>query len=200
LQDTQAQFYNTMIQDTNQRFSGQTAILGTLNKSYQSVIDKGSGQQGWTPEQSNAMNSSVIQGTGQQYASTSQALKEQQAAEGGGNSMLPSGVASQQKASLASNAANQVSSGLTQNLLNNYNTGLSNYNNAMTGEMNVANIYNPASYSSSATGAGQAAGTTANQIQQADAAASPMGMIGGLVGGAASAFLGGGAFANMTKN
>jgi hypothetical protein len=54
----------------------------------------------------------------------------------------------------------------------------------------VSSQYNPLGYSSGATGAGSSAFGGASTIQQQNAASSPWGTIGGLLGGAAGSFLG----------
>jgi hypothetical protein len=193
----QGAFYSSLTNDYNTQFANQSAILGSLVPPLTAILDKGANQYGYSVGQTNALNSTAIQGTGQQYTNAARALNENQAAQGGGNSLLPSGVNNQQQASLASAAANQSSSEQLGITTSGYALGNSMFNNAVSQLGGVAGMYDPTGYSGSATSAGSAAGSTYNQIAQENQAASPGGAIGGLVGGAAGAFLGGSGFANM---
>ena len=109
LANSQSQFYNTLQSDYGQQFANQNAILGTLTNTLNPIIQAGPNQFGFSQGETNALNSQAIQGTGQQYNNAAASLKANQAAEGGGNALLPSGVASSQQASLAAQGANQAS-------------------------------------------------------------------------------------------
>ena len=187
---SQTAFYNQMTADTNQQFAGQTAILNSLNKSFAPIIAGGPSQYGFSQGETNTLNSQAIQGTAQQYNAAQKALQTQQAAAGGGNQFLPSGVNAQQSAELASSGANQASSELLGIKQAGYQQGASQYQNAISAEEQAAGLYNPASYSGAATGAGNAAANELNTIQQENTAASPWTMVGGILGGAAQAGLG----------
>lgn len=187
---SQTAFYNQMTADTNQQFAGQNAILGSLNSSFAPIIAGGPSQYGFSQGETNALNSQAIQGTAQQYNAAQKALQTQQAAAGGGNQFLPSGVNAQQSATLASAGANQSSSELLGIKQAGYQQGASQYQSAISAEEQAAGLYNPTGYSGAATSAGNAAGNELNTIQQENAAASPMAIIGGLLGGAVSAGLG----------
>lgn len=187
---SQTAFYNQMTADTNQQFSGQTAILNSLNKSFEPIISAGPSQYGFSQDETNDLNSQAIQGTAQQYNAAQKALQTQQAAAGGGNQFLPSGVNSQQSEELASSGANQTSSELLGIKQAGYQQGANQYQNAISAEEQAAGLYNPTSYSGAATSAGNAAAGELNTIQQENTAASPWTMVGGILGGAAQAGLG----------
>jgi len=190
LANQQSQFYSTMTQDYNQQFANQNAILGTLQKSLNPVIAGGPNQFGFSEGQTNSLNSSAIQNTGQQYANAAKAANENMAAAGGGNSYLPSGVQAQQKSQLASTAANQASNQLLGIQQAGWNQGYQTYESALGQLAGVAGQDNPTGYSGAATGAGSAAGNSWNQIQQENQAANPFNAILGAAGGAASSYLG----------
>ena len=190
LANSQQQFYNTMTNDYNQQFANQNAILGTLQKSLNPIIAGGPNQFGFSEGQTNSLNSSAIQNTGQQYANAAKAANENMAAAGGGNSYLPSGVQAQQKSQLASTAANQASNQLLGIQQAGWNQGYNTYESAIGQLGSVASQYNPTGYSGAATGAGTAAGNSWNQIQQENQAANPFNAILGAAGGAASSYLG----------
>ena len=183
--NSQQAFYNTLSQDYGQQFANQNAILGSLTKALNPIISAGPNQFGFSNGETNSLNSQAIQGTGQQYANASRNLKEQQVASGGGNAVLPSGVQQQQTAGLATNAANQTSNQLLGIQQAGYQQGNNQFNQAVGQLGGVASQYNAAGFAGQATGAGSAAASTANQITQENNAASPWGLIGGILGGAA---------------
>lgn len=190
LNDQQKQFYSTLQNDYGTQFQNQSNILSSLNNALSPIVAAGPNQFGYSKGQTNALNSTAIQGTAQAYNNAQRALQNQQAAQGGGNMQLPSGVAAQNNAFLASQGANNESNQLLGIQNAGYNQGNQNYNNAISALGGVAQTYNPTGYAGQATGAGSSAADEANAIQKANAAASPWGAIGGLLGGAAGAFLG----------
>lgn len=188
---SQSQFYNTLTNSYNQQFANQSAILASLNKSLSPTIAAGPSQFGYSPDQLNDLNATAIQGTAQSYQNAQRALQNQQATRGGGNMQLPSGVDAQNSATLATAGANQESSELLGIKNAGYAQGNTNYNNAVNAEQGVAGLYNPNGYAGSAIGAGNSADNEANIIQKVNSASSPWSAIGGILGGAASAFTGG---------
>jgi hypothetical protein len=183
--NSQQNFYNTLSQDYGQQFASQNAILGSLTKALNPIISAGPNQFGFSNGETNSLNSQAIQGTGQQYNAAKQNLAAQQAASGGGNAVLPSGVQQQQTAGLATSAANQTSNQLLGIQQAGYQQGNQQFNQAVGQLGGVASQYNAAGFAGQATGAGSAASSTANQIAQENNAASPWGLIGGILGGAA---------------
>lgn len=191
LASSQANFYNTLQQDYGTQFKNQNAILGTLTNSLNPIVQGGPNQFGFSTGETNALNSQAIQGTGQQYNNAKQALGAQQAAEGGGNSLLPSGVQAQQQAGLASSAANQASSQLLGIQNEGYQQGHQNYESAIGQLGGVASAYNPSGTANSANSAGSSAFGSATTVNQENQAASPWNFFAPILGGAASNALGG---------
>lgn len=183
LANSQASYYNTLTQDYGQQFQNQSNILSSLNNSLSPIINAGPNQFGFSTAETNTLNSQALQGTGQQYNNAQKALASQQAASGGGNVPLPSGVQSAQQANLASSAANQASGQLLGIQEAGYNQGRQNYQSALGAEEGVAGMYNPTGYAGQATGAGNAAFGSASQVAQMNNAASPWNIIGGALGG-----------------
>lgn len=190
LEKSQADFYNTMTADYSKQFAGQNAILQSLNSSLQPIIKAGPSQYGFSQGETNDLNSEAIQGTAQNFNNAKKQLQEQQAAQGGGTQFLPSGVSAQQDAELAAAGANQTSQELLGIKQAGYTQGHNDYESAVGQQEGVAGLYNPTGYSSTATGAGNAAANEADTIQRANAAASPWSMIGGILGGATNAAIG----------
>ncbi len=190
LANSQQAFYDTMTKDYSQQFANQTAVLNAVNASVQPVIAAGPNQYGFSPAETNVLNSQAIQGTAQQYNQAQKALQQRQAAEGGGTQFLPSGVNEQQKAELAATGANQTSSELLGIQQAGYTQGANQYQSAVQQAEGAAGIYNPTGYSGAATGAGNAAANEANTVAQENNAASPWPMIGGILGGVAGSIAG----------
>jgi hypothetical protein len=185
LANEQAAFYQQLTQDYSTQFAGQQAILNTLQSTLNPIISAGPNQMGFSAAQLANLNAGAVQGTGQQYAGAKKALAEKQSAEGGGNIPLPSGVASQQQAQLASSSAATASGELMDIQQKGYQQGYKQYQDAITGLENVSEQMNPLGYAGATTGAGQAAFTAATEVQKMNNAASPWNLVGGILGGAA---------------
>ena len=199
---SQTQFYNTLQQDQSASFANNQNVLASLQNTLNPIVQAGPNQYGFNAAETNNLNSSVINNTATQYANVARNLGAQQGAAGGGNTLLPSGVQSQQQAALAASAANQTATGLTDVQQKGYQQGYNQYDNAVGQLGGVAGQYGSGatSFAGSANQAGSAAGETDATIQKENAAASPWGMIGGILGGAASSFAGslaGGLGANL---
>lgn len=189
ISDAQQNFYNTLSANYNQQFASQNAILKTLQNSLNPIVQAGPNQFGFSNAEVNNLNSQALQGTGQQYRNAARSLGEQQAAQGGGNSYLPTGAQAQQQAALAASGANQASNQLLDIQQKGYDIGRSQYNAAISQLGGVAGQYNPTGYAGEATGAGTAAANEANQVAQLNNEASPWNLVGGILGGAAGAGL-----------
>ena len=191
LADSQTAFYNQMTSDYSQQFANQSAILGTLQNTLNPIIAAGPNQFGFNTAETNNLNSQAIQGTGQQYNNAQKALGAEQAAQGGGNSYLPSGAQAAQQAGVASAYANQASNQLLGIQQAGYQQGYNQYQSAIGQLGGVAAQYNPTGYASSANSAGSTANSEANAVAQANNAASPWNLVGGILGGVASGLTGG---------
>lgn len=189
LANSQQNFYNTLSADYNQQFANQNAILGTLRNSLAPIVQAGPNQFGFSKAETNNLNSQALQGTGQQYTNAAKSLGESQAAQGGGNSYLPTGAQAQQQATLAATGANQASNQLMGIQQAGYQQGYNQYQSAVNALGGVASQYNPTGYAGDATGAGNAAANEANQVAQLNNEASPWNLVGGILGGAVGAGL-----------
>jgi len=191
LAQSQTQFYNTLSQDYSTQFANQSAIQQSLTQALEPIVSAGPNQFGYSQAQLNNLNSTATTGVAQSYANAKKSMQEGQAAEGGGNAYLPSGVQQQQNETLASQGANQQASELLGIQNAGYNQGFNTFENAVGQLQSTGNAYNPTAYAGAANTAGSSAASELNTIQQENAAASPMNMIGGILGGAASAVAGG---------
>jgi hypothetical protein len=188
LQNSQIQFYNQLTANYAQQYSENQQILQELTKSFNPILAAGPDQQGYSPAELQSLQSEATTGVGQNYSAAQKALALEQGAQGGGNSFVPSGAASEQRAQLAESAAQQQSGeqlGIEQQ---NWAQGLSNYQFAANELAGVAAQYNPEGQAGAATGAGSSAATTANEVTQANQswmqlAAGALGAAGGALGG-----------------
>jgi hypothetical protein len=191
--DQQQQFYTNAIQQQQEAWGDDQEILNAMKSIYGPIFAQGPSQEGYSPEEKASMNTSVIEGTAQNYAKASEAVGEQLAAQGGGNVYIPSGGAEQLKAQVTQSAAEEMSREQQQIVQGDYQQGYNQWLAAAQGMGNVAELYNPLGYSSAATNAGGAAGTTANQIAQENnswlnAALGAAGAIGGGIAGNPNVF------------
>jgi len=181
----QSSFYSTLQNDYKTQFTNQNNILNTLNKSLSPIINAGVGQYGFSNAEDAAMRTQSTAGTASAYKSAKQASGEAQASQGGGDTFIGSGVKAQTNAQLANSAASTEANqqlGITEQ---GYQTGRSNYFNAVGQEQNVANAYNPSGYASAANSAGSSAFGSAQEVNKENQSGSAWGQIGGTLGGIA---------------
>ena len=181
----QAAFMQTLTQAYQQQFAGQNAILSELTKTFEPILQAGPSQEGFSAGEKAALNTQATEGVAQNYQSLQKSLANQQAAQGGGNDFIPSGQSAAIQAELGTSAARQLSGEENAIELANYQTGRQTFSQAAGALGGVAGQMNPLGYAGATTGAGEAAGTTANQIAQANNAW--MSALGGAIGGIGSA-------------
>ena len=166
LSNEQTAFYGQLQQQDAQNFGEFQSIMPQLTGPLEKVISGGPSQQGFSQGELNSLNTTATEGVAQNYASASKALKENQAAEGGGNTYLPSGVNSQEQESLLSSSAQQQSSEQQEIQQAGYAQGNANFNAATSALEGEQGEINPNATAGEATSGGTAAANTAGQIAQ----------------------------------
>lgn len=166
LDQEQTEFYNQAMQQQSQVYGEDQQILQAMTGIYEPILAAGPNQQGFSAAEKNSLDTQAIEGTAQNYQGAAKAVNEQIASEGGGNTYLPSGAATQLKAETAAASAQQESSEEQQITQADYQQGYNEWQQAASGLSGVASELNPVGYSGAATGAGSAAATTANQIAE----------------------------------
>lgn len=73
-------------------FQDATGLFKQLTAEYTPIFQAGPNQYGFSAAETNALNTEAASGTAQDYNAVNRAAKETLAAEGGGNTTLPSGV------------------------------------------------------------------------------------------------------------
>jgi hypothetical protein len=186
--NSQTNFMSTLMQNAQQAFAGSQNIINGITKAVQNTISAGPSQFGFSAPELTALNTTTTSANAQAYQNARAAAGENLAATGEGAN-LPSGSQSGVQANLAEEAAQNQSNSLLGIQEAGYKQGVQNYNEALSADISAGNLENPAGEANAATGAGEAASSSANTIQKANAAASPWAQIGGLVGSLGGAAL-----------
>jgi hypothetical protein len=189
----QAAFFDVMTASYNKMFEGQTAILGTLKKTFEPILKAGPNQYGLSAAEDRAIRTQASETTAQSYKMAKQAVAEGRAAQTG-DAFIPKGSDAQLDMQLASSAAAQESQqqlGITQK---GYDIGRQQFGAAASALSGVAQQMNPIGFSGQASTAGQTAtqgsGEAFDQykdIYDQNKAASGWNIAGGILGGAIQA-------------
>jgi hypothetical protein len=184
ISDAQQQMYTTLTNNYNTAFGQDQAITSALTAQFQPILAAGPSQTGFSTGENTSLNTSASENIAQNYAAAQKATAQVLASRGGGNTLLPSSVNANLLAQNTNEAAQQRSQ--AQNTINqaNYAQGYQNWQTAANVLGQTASLINPLGYASSATNAGTAAATTANQIAQQNnsvwnAAIGALGSLGG---------------------
>lgn len=178
----QAAFSAQLAATFQKQFGAQSDILKFLTGALKPQIEN---PQGYSDQALTAMRTSANENIAGSYDNAQRALQNQQFALGGRD--LPSGVAEMQTGALKQAEAGDQAAAQNTITLNNENQKQANYWNAIGALSGNASQYNPLGYAGASTGAGNAvsglsqAFTASNQSQL-------LGALGGIAGGAGSAF------------
>jgi hypothetical protein len=189
LQNEQAQFYQTANQEAAQTYGEDQALLQQMQSVYAPILAKGPNQEGFSAAETQDLNSQAVEGTAENYKQAATAVNESLAAEGGGTNPLSSGAQDELKQQVANSAAQTESGEESQIKQADYQQGYSEFQQATGALEDVSGQYNPTAYGNEAISAGNAEGTTANEIAQennswVNAAIGAAGTIGGAAIGA----------------
>jgi hypothetical protein len=166
LQQEQMDFYKAGQQESQTAFGEQQDLLKQMEAVYNPILAKGPNQEGFSGAEKAALDAQAVQGTAANYSQAAKAVGEQVAAQGGGDNPLPSGAGTQLKEEVATSAAAQESGEESQILSADYAQGYNEFTQAGNALATASSQLNPTGYEGAATGAGTAAETTANQINQ----------------------------------
>jgi hypothetical protein len=189
LQDQQTAFYEQMQKQDAVTFNEDQDILKQMQSVYAPILAKGPNQQGFSDAQRDDLNTQATEGVARNFAHANTALREQQAASGGGDEFLPSGVKDQQQEQM--DIAAEGAHGDQQLTIKNddYAAGKEEFDKATTALQGTSSLLNPNGYAGSANTAGKNATDTANTI--AAQSTSWMAPLAGVVSGVAGAATGG---------
>ena len=188
LANEQASFYQTLTAAYQTEFANQGAILMSMDKAWQPILNAGINQYGFSPQEDTSMRTQASDTIANNTAAAQTALNENLAARGGGNTFTPSGATSQLEAGLLSSEATQQSATANQITQAGYATGRQNFLAASGALSGVAQQYNPLGYAGATTNAGGSAFGMANTVNTENTAW--QGELTGALVGAGEAFLG----------
>lgn len=168
--NTQTSTYGTLVNQAQQVFGNSSTVFNDLVSTLSPTVQAGPNQQGFSPAEVSALNSSAITNAGNAYRNARQAVGESEAAQGGGNvADVSGGSKTATDLGIAESAAAQTSNSLNEIQQANYATGRQNYDTAVTDLSGAPSVFNPAtSAASAATNAGEQAANSENQIASQD--------------------------------
>lgn len=168
LEDAQSGFYDDLRKQDAIAFGQNQQILQQLQSTYSPILAAGPNQYGFSADEENDLKTSAAESTSRNYTAAAKTLRENQAAQGGGDSYLPSGVETQQSADLLAAGAHDLSDKQLQIKQAGYAQGYDQFNRAGGAMAGTAGLWNPTAYAGTANQGGSATGETANQISQAN--------------------------------
>jgi len=193
LSKRQSAFFDVMTASYNKMFAGQTAILNTLQKTFEPILKAGPNRYGLSAAEDRAIRTQASEATAQSYKMAKQAVAEGRAAQTG-DAFIPKGSDAQLDAQLATAAAGQESQqqlGITQK---GFEVGRQQFQDAATALGGVAQQMSPTGYAGQASTAGQTATQGGSEafdqyktIFEQNRASSGWNIAGGILGGAISA-------------
>jgi hypothetical protein len=181
IEQQQQQFMTTLQGESGTVFGQDSALYNDLIAQFKPIFEAGPDQQGYTKAELAQLNTSATTGVTQNYQAAEKAIREQDAAEGGGNEYVPSGQEKAIEAGVTESAAGQESTEQLQIEQASEEQGRANWLAATQGMLEAPSVMSEgASFAGQATNAGTAAANTANQIAQENQ--SWMGALGGMLG------------------
>lgn len=178
---SQAALAKTLTANYNQNFANQQAVLSAVRAVYDPILNAGPSQFGFAKPEETAYRTQASEDTARNYASAATAVRNRMAAQGGGNSLLPSGAEADIEAQIASAAAAAESNKQLDITKAGYAVGRERFDKATNAEMSAAGMYNPLGYAGAASSTTSSAFDMADKIQQENQ--SIWGTVGGLAGG-----------------
>lgn len=189
----QSTFFTTATQTAQQVLGAASSVFKNLMSTFSPIVAAGPSQEGFSLAQKSNLDSQAITQTGNAFKNAKAAIGEEEAAQGGGNTVLPGGANIGRDIAVANSAAAQTSGELSQIEQADYTQGNQNYEQAVAGLEKAPGVFDTSvSAENAAAGAGKAAADTQNQItadnQSWEQAVS--GALGGVAGAAATAYVG----------
>ena len=171
LQNEQMSAYQTLQGYAQQEFGDASALFKDFQTDFAPIMNAGPNQFGESPAELAAINSNIVTTEGQAGRNAIQAANAGINAEGSGNEFVPQGQNAAIRAGINTSTEQATANAQQQNIVQGYNLGRQNWLTAAQELGGATQMFNPAtSGSGAATGSGEAAGTTANQISQANMA------------------------------
>ena len=144
LANAQTAMYTQETAQQAQLFSQDAALNAEIQSVYGPIFQKGPSQLGFSQDELNNLNSTAATGVGQAFEGANQAMKENIASAGGGNTQLPSGVLTKAEEGITTAGAAQLSGEQSQILQSDYASGNANFQAATSALLGSGQVFNPA--------------------------------------------------------
>ena len=168
----QTGLFDTMQSELSTVFGASSNTYNMLNAAYSPIVAAGDNQMGYSLATNNLLRSQIVTTGAQQFAADAKGVREETAAMGGGNSMMPSGFGVGASMSVANQAANSVASNLAKESADDAQLGQNNFWTAAKGMAGDPNVFDAAtSAGKAAESGGQAAFGEEHAINQENVAA-----------------------------
>jgi hypothetical protein len=188
---TQKTLTNTAMQQAQAEFGNASTVFNSLFNTFAPIVAAGPNQKGFSLPEESSLKSSAITNTGEAYRHAATAVKEANAAVGGGNEYLPGGAEIGRNIEVANEGAERTADALNKIDQANFETGRENYFKAAAGLEAAPGVFGTAnSGTGTAIGSADAAAKTADQIAQENN--SWVGAVTGALGGIGGAAVTGG--------
>lgn len=174
----QSSFASQLMSAFSTQFKGQSDLLNYVQNNLKDIVNRGG--VGFDNSTLTSMRTSATDTTSIQMQNAQKALQQRQAINGDAD--LPSGVAAQQSAQLATAAATQNAQEQNQININNGQLKQQSYWTAISGLNNVAGQMNPLGYA----GAGTSADNAVANLSEANTAANANSFTGSFMKGLGS--------------
>ena len=183
LANEQSAFYQQLTANATAEFGAASSLVAEFNKEYGPIFAAGPNQKGWNAEESNAINSNIVNTEANATKNAQQASMKTTNALGGGNSYNPQGAVQEGKTAINVAGAQATAQSQQNALLQNYQQGFQNFEQASNALAGTPQMYSGStSAAGAATGAGSATGTTYSNIAAESMA--PLSLVGAALGGA----------------
>jgi hypothetical protein len=196
LQAKQAQFYDEMTSEYKQRYGKEQAIYDTLTSIFKPILEAGPSQRGFSDAERTALDTNSIEATARNFNAAKGNIQREIAARGGSD-FIPSGGDLQLSSTLDAAAAADRSNAARSIEAADWELGHQHWQTAAGVLGGVAAGQNVVGFANAATGAGDSASKTANDIAAASNSVFST-IVGGLSGVAGQA-LGGWAQGQASK-
>lgn len=184
----QTNFYNSVVQQQQETFSQQQALLDSIKAVTEPILALGPNQYGFTPDEDALLRNQITEGGAKALSDSVNATRLSTQQASGGAPILPTGAGEQAEETARVLSAQSTSQALANEKLAGYQQGGQLYSQALSALSGVAQMQSPTSFTSAATGAGDQA-SSAIKLKDSENSSILSSVLGGVMG-AGTALLG----------
>jgi hypothetical protein len=204
---SEREFMQTLQGEQQTQFANEQEAQQQVERAWAPIVAGGAYQYGFSTAEDARLQEDIITRGAEATTNTENAalLREQQ--ESGGANAGPSGATEALNAQIAATGAQSTATALGQEKELGYETGRQNFETAVGGETQVAELANPSGYANAATGAAGVTNTAQSTVDAANANSLTSKLLGGVLGAApgiagsvAEGLQGGGGFQGVASS